>query len=71
MDESDIYLDSTGSIETFRQNTMAGCRNVLAEFLPLKVDWRMASAEKILPTSVENVGTTRRVLRIHTEHSLQ
>ena len=47
MDEFDIYLESTGSMETYRQNIMASFRNVLAEPLQLEGDWRVALAEII------------------------
>ena len=70
MDEFDIYLESTGSMEACRQNTMACFRNVLAEPLQLEGDWRVALAEIIFPTSIKNV-TKKGILRIHTENSIQ
>ena len=61
MDEFDIHLESTGSMETYRQNTMERFRNVLAEHLKLEGEWRVAFAEKIFPTGIKNV-TTREYL---------
>ena len=45
MDEFDSYLESTGSTETYRQNTKACFRNVLAEPSQLEGDWRVALGE--------------------------
>ena len=56
MDEFDLFLQSTGSMETYRQNTMACFRNVLVG--PLQIgDWRVALAEINFPTSIKNVTT--------------
>lgn len=57
MDEFDIYLESTGSMDTYHTNTMACFRNVLAEPLYLEGDWRVAIAEIIYPSSIKNVTT--------------
>ena len=58
MDEFDIYLESTGSMETYQNNKMACFRNVLSEPLQLEGDWRVALAEIIHPTSIKNVTTS-------------
>lgn len=58
MDEFDIYLESTGSMETYQNNRMASFRNVLSEPIQLEGDWRVALAEIIFPTSIKNVTTT-------------
>ena len=44
-------------METYRQNTKACFRNVLAEPLQLEGDWRVALAKLIFPTSIKNVTT--------------
>ena len=62
IDEFDIYLESTGSMEIYQQNTMACFRNVLAEPLQLEGDWRVALAEIIFPTSIKNVTTKEYVV---------
>ena len=54
----DIYLESTGSTETYRQNTMACIRNVLAELLLLEGDRRVVLVEIIFPASI-NIVTTK------------
>ena len=58
MDEFDIYLESTGSMETYQDNKMVCFRNVLSEPLQLEGDWRVALAEIIHPTSIKNVTTS-------------
>ena len=57
MDEFGINSESNGSMETYRQNTKACFRNVLAEPLQRKEDWRVALAQTIFPTSDKNVTT--------------
>ena len=57
MDEFDIYLESTGSMETYQENTMASFRNMLSEPLQLDGDWRVALAEITFPSSIKNVTT--------------
>ena len=57
MDEFDLYLESTGSTETYRQNTKACFRNVLAEPSQLEGDWRVALGEIISPASMKDVTT--------------
>ena len=58
MDEFDIYLESTGSMNIYNGNTMASFRNLLVHPIHLEGDWRVALAEIIFPTSVKNVTTT-------------
>ena len=54
MDEFDIYLESIGSMETYRQSEMACFRHVFADPLELG-DWREALAEIIVPASIKVV----------------
>ena len=58
MDEFDIYLESTGSMNIYRDNTMAVFRNLLAHPIHLEGDWRVALAEIIFPTRIKNITTT-------------
>ena len=58
MDEFDIYLESSGSMNIYRDNTMAVFRNLLAHPIHLEGDWRVALAEIIFPTSIKNITTT-------------
>ena len=58
MDEFDIYLESAGSMNIYSGNTMAAFRNLLAHPIHLEGDWRVALAEIIFPTSIENITTT-------------
>ena len=55
MDKSYIYLESTGSMQTYQNNRMACFRNVLSEPLQLGGDWRVALAEITFPSSIKNV----------------
>ena len=57
MDEFDIYLESTGSMQTYQNNKMACFRNVLSEPLQLDGDWRVALAEFTFPSSIKSVTT--------------
>ena len=57
MDEFDIYLESTGSTQTYQNNKMSCFRNVLSEPLQLDGDWRVALAEITFPSSIKNVTT--------------
>ena len=57
MDEFDIYLESTGSMQTYQNNKMACFRNVLSEPLQLDGDRRVALAEFTFPSSIKNVTT--------------
>ena len=57
MDEFDIYIVSTASMQTYRDNKMACFRNVLSELLQLDGDWRVALAEITFPSSIKNVTT--------------
>ena len=57
MHEFDIYLESTGSMQTYQNNKMACFRNVLSETLQLDGDWRVALAEITLTSSIKNVTT--------------
>ena len=45
MNEFDIYLESTGSMEVYPGNRMAVFRNLFPEPLQLDGDWRVALAE--------------------------
>ena len=58
MDEFDIYLESTGSMNIYNDNTMSVFRNLLAHPINLEGDWRVALAEIIHPTKVNNITTT-------------
>ena len=58
MDEFDIYLESTGSMNIYKDNTMSVFRNLLAHPINLEEDWRVALAEIIHPTNVKNITTT-------------
>ena len=58
MNEFDIYLESTGSMEVYPGNRMAVFRNLLPEPLQLGGDWRVALAEIVFPSSIKNVTTT-------------
>ena len=58
MDEFDIYLESTGSMNIYSGNTMAAYRNLMAHPTHLEGDWRVALAEIIFPTSIKNITTT-------------
>ena len=58
MNEFDIYLESTGSMEVYPGNRMAVFRNLLPEPLQLDGDWRVALAEIVFPSSIKNVTTT-------------
>ena len=57
MDEFDIYLESTGSMSIYQDNTMAVFRNHLAHPILLEGDWRVALAEIIFPSSIKNITT--------------
>ena len=58
MNEFDIYLESTGSMEVYPENKMAVFRNLLPEPLQLEGDWRVALAEIVFPSSIKNITTT-------------
>ena len=58
MDEFDIYLESTGSMNIYKDNTMSVFRNLLAHSINLEGDWRVALAEIIYPTNIKNITTT-------------
>ena len=58
MNEFDIYLESTGSMEIYPGNRMAVFRNFSPEPLQLDGDWRVAFAEIVFPSSIKNVTTT-------------
>ena len=58
MNEFDIYLESTGSMEVYPGNRMAVFRNLLPEPLQLDGDWRVALAEIVFPSSIKNVTST-------------
>ena len=58
MDEFDIYLESTGSMNIYNGNTMASFRNLLVHPIHLEGDWRVALAEIIFPTRVKNITTS-------------
>ena len=55
MDEFDIYLESTGSMQTYQNNKLACFRNVLSEPLQLDGDRRVALEEITFPSSIKNV----------------
>ena len=57
MDEFGTYLESTGSMETYRQKTVACFCNVFAELLQLEGSMGVALAGIIFPTSNRNVPT--------------
>lgn len=57
MDEFDIYLESTGSMSIYKDNTMAVFRNHLSHPIQLEGDWRVALAEIIFPSSIKNITT--------------
>ena len=65
LDDCDIYWESVGSREAYRQNTMTCSRNVLTKQLQTEGDWRVALAGIFIPTSIENV-TTKQYF-VHTE----
>ena len=58
MNEFDIYIESTGSMDVYPGNKMAVFRNLLPEPLQLDGDWRVALAEIIFPSSIKNITTT-------------
>ena len=58
MNEFDIYIESTGSMDVYPGNRMAVFRNLLPEPLQLDGDWRVALAEIIFPSSIKNITTT-------------
>ena len=58
MNEFDINIESTGSMDVYPGNKMAVFRNLLPEPLQLDGDWRVALAEIIFPSSIKNITTT-------------
>lgn len=58
MNEFDIYIESTGSMDVYPGNRMAVFRNLLPEPLQLDGDWRVALAEIVFPSSIKNITTT-------------
>ena len=70
MNEFDIYLESTGSMEVYPGNRMAVFRNLLPEPLQLDGDWRVALAEISLDfIKRHNVKTTIAAVDERTQHS--
>ena len=57
MDEFDIHLESTDSMQSYQNNKMVCFRNVLSEPLQLDGDWRVALAEITFRSSIKNVTT--------------
>ena len=57
MDEFVAYLESTGSMDLHEANKVVSFCNLLAERLTLECDWRVALAEIIFPSRIENVTT--------------
>ena len=54
MDEINIYLKSTESMNVYTENTMAAFLNLVALPIQLEGDCRVSSAEVMFPTSFEN-----------------
>ena len=48
MDKFDIYLESTGSMDDFSENTMADLGNILAHPIQMEANWRVVLVEMIL-----------------------
>ena len=57
MNQIDNCLVPTHSKQTFQENKKACSRNVTSDFLQLEEDWRVALAELMFPSSIENITT--------------
>jgi len=57
MDEFEVHLLSTASVEIFGDNTMAAFKNQLPQNISLDGDWRVALSEIIFPSEIKNVYT--------------
>ena len=57
MDEFEVHLLSTASLELFSDNTLAAFKNQLPQNISLDGDWRVALSEIIFPSEINNVYT--------------
>ena len=55
LDEIDVYLISTASMNIYSDNTMAVFTNKFAELLTLEGDWRVVLTEAMFPVKNKNV----------------
>ena len=57
MDEFEVHLLSTASLEIFGDNTLAAFKNQLPQNISLEGDWRVTLSEIIFPSEINNVYT--------------
>ena len=57
MDEFEVHLLSTASLEIFGDNTLAAFKNQLPQNISLEGDWRVALSEIIFPSELNNLIT--------------
>ena len=57
MDEFELHLLSTASLNIFQDNTLASFKNQLPQSFSLEGDWRVALSEIIFPSEINNVYT--------------
>ena len=57
MEEFEVHLLSTASMNIFGDNTLASFKNQLPQNISLEGDWRVALSEIIFPSKINNVYT--------------
>ena len=55
MEEFEVHLLSTASMNIFADNTLASFKNQLHQNISVEGDWRVALSEIILPSKINNV----------------
>ena len=57
VEEFEVHLLSTASMNIFADNTLASFKNQLPQNISLESDWRVAISEIIFPSNINNVYT--------------
>ena len=57
MEEFEVHLLSTASMNVFPDNTLASFKNQLPQNVSLEGDWRVALSEVIFASNINNVYT--------------
>ena len=57
MDQVEVHLLSTASLEIFGDNTLAAFKNQLPQNISLEGHWRVALSEILFPSEISNVYT--------------
>ena len=68
MEEFEVHLLSTASMNIFADDTLASFKNQLPQNLSLEGDWRVALSEIIFPSNINNVYTDFFLSRPQSKH---